>query len=65
MNLWILDLLQQWGTKINPAIPKTVHDEIMGEMLVAPGDSIDMSSKIITVTIVQTQDITGIEFPDL
>lgn len=43
MNLWVLDLLQQWGVQINiPEMLKTVHDETMGEMIGAPGEGIDM-----------------------
>ena len=40
-------LLSQWGTQINiPVIPRTAHEEIRGDMVDAPGESIDKGDQV-------------------
>lgn len=62
------DLLQQWGTQINiPAILGTAHEENKCDMIDVPGEGIDTGDeeKSQAVPVIQKQDITGIEFPNL
>jgi len=66
IHLWGSDLLQHWGTQINiPSIPETIPKRGEVEDVSEEGVEKCHPEQPQTVQVVQTQDISGIEFPNI